>query len=192
MNYEQLLITILIKVIIDRSSYFIIFFKNGRIMVTTLSDQTITDLINEKKVLPKDYKTKIQIKPKWGHKERELDILGEKGGDYRLILRQSNSNQLDFSIILAYRPSESNQLFRLRRYNGKSHEHTNHIENTSFYDFHIHQATERYQTIGTNEDAFANPTDRYADYHQALSCMIKDCGFETPIAPQVGFFFEEV
>lgn len=57
---------------------------------------------------------------KGGHKERELDIKGADGGDYRVILRQSISNSLDFSIILAYRPPKSNQLFRLQRYNGKA------------------------------------------------------------------------
>jgi hypothetical protein len=71
-----------------------------------------------------------------------LDIKGADGGDYRLVLRQSILNPLDFSIILAYRPPKSNQLFRLQRYNGKSHEHTNPIEEETFYNFHIHQATE--------------------------------------------------
>jgi len=55
---------------------------------------------------------------------------------------------LDFSIILAYCPEASNQLFRLRRYNGKSHEHTNTIEADKFYNYHIHTATERYQELG--------------------------------------------
>ena len=107
-------------------------------MAAIFSDEDISRLIQERKPLPDDYRTKIQIRPKLGHKERELDVKGADGGDYRLILRQSIFNPLDFSIILAYRPPKSNQLFRLQRYNGKSHEHTNPIEGQTFYDFHIH------------------------------------------------------
>jgi hypothetical protein len=52
-----------------------------------------------------------------------------------LVLRQSILNPLDFSIILAYRPPKSNQLFRLQRYNGKSHEHTNLSKGKHFMIF---------------------------------------------------------
>lgn len=159
-------------------------------MAAIFSDQDIFRLIQERKPLPEDYRTKFQTRPKVGHKERELDIEGADGGDYRLILRQSVLNSIDFSIILAYRPPKSNQFFRLQRYNGKSHEHTNPIEGETFYDFHIHQATERYQEMGAREDTFAKPTNRFADFHQAISCMLKDCGFEVPVEPQ-GRLFEE-
>ena len=160
-------------------------------MAAIFSDQEIYHLIQERKPLPDDYRTKIQIRPKLGHKERELDIKGADGGDYRLILRQSIFNPLDFSIILAYRPPKSNQLFRLQRYNGKSHEHTNPIEGQTFYDFHIHQATEKYQEMGAREDTFAKPTDRFADFQEAIACMFKDCSFEVPHDLQ-GRLFEEI
>ncbi len=160
-------------------------------MAAIFSDQDISRLIQERKPLPDDYRTRIQTRPKLGHKERELDIKGADGGEYRLILRQSIFNALDFSIVLAYRPPKSNQLFGLQRYNGKSHEHTNAIEGETFYDFHIHQATERYQEIGANEDTYAKPTNRFADFQQAITCMLKDCGFEMPLDAQ-GSLFEEV
>jgi hypothetical protein len=117
-----------------------------------------------------------------------LDIEGENGNEFRLILRQSVINPLDFSIILAYRPPRSNQLFRLRRYNGKSHEHTNIIEGSKFYSFYIHQATTRYQESGSNEDSYAEPTDLFSDFNQALSCMLKDCGIQVPVEPQGRLF----
>ena len=160
-------------------------------MAIILSDKEIDDLVQEKKVLPEDYRVKIQLRPKTGHKERELDITGEKGNEFRLIFRQSIINPLDFSIILAYRPPKSNQLFRLRRYNGKGHEHTNIIEGEKFYDFHVHQGTSRYQEAGSNEDSYAQPTNRFSDFSQALSCMLKDCGFQVPDEEQ-GRLFEEV
>jgi hypothetical protein len=81
-------------------------------------------------------------------------------------------------VILGYIIPNTNQVFRLRRYNGKSHEHTNRLEQEKFYDFHIHTATERYQTAGWNEDGYAVPTDRYPDHHGALKSMFNDCGFE--------------
>jgi len=86
---------------------------------------------------------------------------------------------------------QSNQLFRLRRYNGKSHEHTNRLEGVTFYDFHIHIATERYQAVGMREDAYAEPTDRYGDFHAAFSCLIKDVNINVPLERQ-GTLFEEM
>ncbi|MEA3360013.1 MAG: hypothetical protein U9R17_11500 [Thermodesulfobacteriota bacterium] len=159
-------------------------------MSAMLTDQDIALLIGEKKVLPADYRKKIQVHPKRGHKERDLDVKGSDGSDFRLIVRQSLFNPLDFSIILGYRPENSNQFFRLRRYNGKSHEHTNPIEGNIFYDFHIHQATERYQELGAREDTFAKPTKGFSDFNQAVSCMINECGFETPFNPQTSLFEE--
>jgi len=157
-------------------------------MVDILSDQDIERLIKEKKHLPANYQGRIQVQPKRDHKERELDTKGDDGNDFRLILRQSLFNPLDFSIILVYRPPQSNILFRLRRYNGKSHEHTNAIEGGTFYDYRIHQATERYQQIGAREDTYAEPTNRFSDFHQAISCMINDCGFEIPSGTQGTLF----
>ncbi|MDI6792878.1 MAG: hypothetical protein QME81_08445, partial [bacterium] len=106
-------------------------------MAAKYSDQEIEALLRERKPLPSDYRTRIRLRAKRGHKEGELNIEGVNENQFRLILRQSNSNLLDFSIILAVCPQETTQLFRLRRYNGKSHEHTNHIEGNRFYDFHI-------------------------------------------------------
>lgn len=126
----------------------------------------------------------MKLKPKHGHKEFEKDLTGENGSHFRLIFRQSKWNQLDFSIILTYIPPNSNLQFRLRRYNGKSHEHTNHIEKQTFYGFHVHMATERYQQSGYWEDAYAEATTRYADYHGAIDCLLKDCGFTMSIKNQ--------
>ena len=99
---------------------------------------------------------------------------GEEGNEFRLILRRSKINALDFSVILAVRVPGSNRVFRLKRYNGKSHQHTNRIEDVTFYDYHIHFATERYQKLGQREDAYAETTNRYGDFHKALRCLISD------------------
>jgi hypothetical protein len=149
-------------------------------MPTLLTEHQIAALLAEPKMLPSDYRSRVQTKPKRGHRERELDVDGAQGGKFRLILRQSGFNPLDFSVILAWLPPQSTALLRLCRYNGKSHEHTNALENRTFYDFHIHRSTERYQRSGLREDAFAEPTNRYQDFEGALRCLIQDCAFQLP------------
>jgi hypothetical protein len=145
-----------------------------------LTDSEIAALISETKPLEQGYMSRLQLRPKQGHKEREWDITGINGSGFILILRQNLLNVLDFSVILAYSVQSSSQVFRLRRYNGKSHEHTNQIERQRFYDFHIHFATERYQHSGLREDAYAEATNRYGDFQGALDCLVQDCGFVRP------------
>lgn len=157
-------------------------------MAAKYTDDEIELLLKEGKPLPPDYQARTQIKTKRGHKERELDIRGDRGNEFLLILRQSNFNPLDFSIILAFCPPKTNQTFRLRRYNGKSHEHTNKIEGGTFYDFHIHKATERYQERGDREDTYAEATDRFFDFHSAINCMFEDCSFDYSGKSQIGLF----
>ena len=79
-------------------------------------------------------------------------------------------------------------MFRLRRQNGRSHEHTNQIEDETFYDFHIHIATERYQELGAREDAYARPTDRYGALRDALDCLFTDANFGVSPKAQGGLF----
>lgn len=159
-------------------------------MAVTYSDQEIVALFQERKPLPVDWRSTTRLRPKRGHNERDLDLVGDAGNEFRLILRQSKLNVLDFSLILAVRVLHSNQFFRLRRYNGKSHEHTNHIEDETIYGFHIHTATERYQEIGTREDAYAEPIGRYGDFHGALRCLIDDSSLEVPPEDQHTLFDE--
>lgn len=157
-------------------------------MPSLLSDKEIAVLLAEPKPLPSDYRSRVQTKPKRGHRERELDITGAQGSMFRLILRQSSLNPLDFSAILAWLPPQSTTLFRLCRFNGKSHEHTNPLEILTFYDFHIHRATERYQQSGLREDTFAEPTNRYQDFDGALRCLVNDFAFQLPPNDQSELF----
>jgi len=48
-------------------------------MDVTLTDQEIHSLLTERKPLPADYSQKMVIRPKRGHKERELDVKGSEG-----------------------------------------------------------------------------------------------------------------
>jgi hypothetical protein len=153
-------------------------------MAVQLTDSEIGSLLTEQKPLPADYQSRLQLRAKTGHKERELDITGAGGSEFQIIVRQSVFNPLDFSVILGYSIPKSSVLFRLRRYNGRSHEHTNRIEGITFYDFHIHTATERYQELGCAEEHYAETTNRYADLSGALQCLLQDCAFELPPGTQ--------
>lgn len=157
-------------------------------MAEHLSDQEIAELLQEPKRVPGDLGRRIVPKAKRGHGEVELDVRGDHGSDFRIIVRRSNSNALDFSAILGYRIPKSNQILRLRRYNGKSHEHTNPLEGETFYDFHIHMATDRYQLTGNREDAYAEVTDRYTGLDEAVSCLVEDCNVILPDEPQMDLF----
>lgn len=140
------------------------------------TDQDIAILIAEPKILPTNFKAHFKGRLKTGHSEQDIDFKGNMGNKFRIIMRQSLFNHHDFSVILVHYPKETTQIFRLRRYNSK-HQHTNFIEKNSFFDFHIHYATERYQTIGSDEDAFAETTSRFYDINTALECLLHDCSF---------------
>ena len=157
-------------------------------MAVKFSDSEIAEMLLEQKPLPKDFRSRIQLRDKRGHKERELDVNGVNSNRFQLRIRQSVFNALDFSVILAVYPKGGGQLFRLCRYNGKSHEHSNCIEQNKFYDFHIHRATERYQELGMREDSFAEVTDRFSDYSGALRSMLQDCAFVVPPEGQQSLF----
>ncbi len=157
-------------------------------MSIRLSDSEIKDLIREQKFLDGNLNSLLNLRPKRGHYECNIPAKGVSGADFMIIIRKNQMNLLDFSVILAYQVPRSNRLFRLRRYNGNSHEHTNRIEKNSFTDFHIHEATARYQEKGGVEDGYAEPTGRYAELDGAIRCMLEDCGFHTRTAWQPQLF----
>lgn len=159
-------------------------------MAIRLTDFEITQLLEVAKPVPADFRSKLKLRPKRGHVERDLEVKGEDGSRFKLILRMSLSNPLSFSAILGYQFPSSNQVFRLRRYNGRAHEHTNVIEKETFYDFHVHEATERYQELGGKEDGFAEPTDRFVDLDGAIDCLMQDCNFVLPPDPQLSMSLE--
>lgn len=159
-------------------------------MAAFFTDEDIERLLREPKPLAPDFDRRLKMKPKRGHKGAEMTVSGAAGSEFRVILRQADRNPLDFSVILGVVVPGTYEVFRLRRYNGKSHEHTNRMEGNSFYDFHMHCATERYQAAGPREDAYAQPTDRYSNLDGAVECLLADCGFERPAEPQQRLFGE--
>lgn len=153
-------------------------------MGVDLTDSQIQALLKERKVLPADFQKKISRRvSRLSHQRADVELKGLSGSRYCIIVRQSELNQLDFSAILGYYLPQTTSVFRLRRYNGRSHYHTNKIEGDTFRDFHIHMATERYQRLGAREDAYAEPTGRFNTLNQAIHCLVVDGYCEPPVDP---------
>jgi len=155
-----------------------------------MSESTIEALIKQPKLLSSGFREVLlqNFKEQDVHRRSELKVTGTESDGFIMIIRISKLNTLDFSLILGYEQRETTGVFLLRRYNGKSHTHTNKIEGNQFRDFHIHSATERYQIRGFREEAYAEVTDRYSDLGGALNCMIADCGFVLPSDEPIPMF----
>lgn len=151
-----------------------------------LSDSAIDGLVDEPK--PElDPGSLVPTTPKRGHLESSQQVEGEGGAKFRVFVRQRATDPLDFSVIFGFQLPDSNRVFRLRRFNGLSHQHTNPIERETFFDYHVHVATERYQALAAHdEEHYARPTDAYVDLAGALQHMLDTCGFEPPVQMRIG------
>jgi hypothetical protein len=144
-----------------------------------LSDAQIGDLVAE----PKPATTLASLIPqtrKGMHREARVDLVGRSDSAFRLMVRQATLDPDDFSVILAYEPASSTAIFRLRRHNGSSHDHSNRIEGTLVTGFHVHVATERYQAAGFKEDGYAQATNSYGNLPGAIQQMLDVANFEPP------------
>lgn len=147
------------------------------------TDAEIAGFINEQKVLPTNYYDVLitQLRVRGSHRRSELTVEGVNQNTFHIAIRQSTENSRDFSVILRIEQHITTGDFVLRRYNGASHWHTNTLEREeSFRDFHIHQATERYQAANRKPEHYAVVANSYSDIVTALECMIADCGFVMP------------
>ena len=146
------------------------------------TDQQIAELINERKVLPDDWRIQLD-------KNDSLYIIGERGNRFRIITNLNTKYPSDFSVILAVVNPKKGADFRIRRYNGMhKRPHNNKIEKQKIYGYHIHSATERYQERGYDEEAYAEKTDRYNNLKGALHCLIQDANFELPAQLELKLF----
>jgi len=154
-----------------------------------LTDSEIAALLAERKPLPVTWAARLALRDKGGqmHRQRELEVQGDGGHKFRVVVRQNVLNQLDFSIILMFL-DEDRTGYRLVRFNGRHpSQHTNKWEkqrglsNWAFRNrFHIHQATERYQVDGLEIDGYAEVTGRYDSFDSALAEFVTGNGIEAP------------
>lgn len=162
-----------------------------------LKDLEIAALLAEPKPLPENWQRQFRTSPKssYHHEKSNIEIRGEAGSMFRVILRRNRINVFDFSIILVFQDKDGKK-YRLLRYNGRHpSEHTNKWEKEQGLAdyklapaFHIHRATERYQEAGLPIDGFAEVTAAYHDFPSALDRFLKDNNFQCAISPQPGLF----
>jgi len=63
------------------------------------TDDQIRALILEPKPLPHDYRKRLRLRQKRGHREQELSVQGAEGHAFHIILRQSSIDPLNFSVM---------------------------------------------------------------------------------------------
>ncbi len=148
-----------------------------------LTDAQISELIAEPKNTPHGLGSPVMTMPERnGHKHKEFDVECNSDNKFIIRIRQLCANPLDFSVILAYQLPGLHSYFRLRRYNGQhAGIYSNVVEREKISGFHIHMATERYQTAGLKPDAFAVATNKFFDLSSAILSLLNDCGFRSPI-----------
>lgn len=148
-------------------------------MSALVDDATIGALVGE----PKPAASVDELTPsttEGAHLRLGRRYVGDHGSGFQVKVRRSRLDALDFSVILAWeRPAETG-LFILTRCNGLSHTHRNKLEGESFFDFHVHHATERYQLAGYREDGYATPTNSYNSFHGAIEHFLTICAFRNP------------
>lgn len=156
-------------------------------MTIILNEDKIQALIQLPKDLPSNYQQALSLRsfPDKVQRRAELRVIVDAETQFVIKLRQAVLDITDFSVIFGYCIPHSNRVFHLRRYNGR-HKHENKLERDLFMCYHIHHATERYQNIdGADVEAFAEPTDKYADISGALELMIQECNFIKPSGSQL-------
>jgi len=142
-----------------------------------ITDVQITSYTKEKKKLHEELKPRF--KDRGTNYCFDKEIKGEYEHTFKIIIRQSKINPLDFSVIFGV--LIGNKVFRIKRYNGDHGCHTNKIEGTQIKGFHIHKATERYQQKGFQEDGYAEKTTKYANWTRALGVMLQENNFEIEV-----------
>ncbi len=155
-----------------------------------LRDEEIDSLVSEEKFFSGSIEEIMNFKESDSHKRASVELSRSDGSRFIIKLRQNQNSINDFSAIMAFKEKGSNRDFKLRRYNGKSHEHSNKLEGNKFYAFHIHIATQRYQDVGRKEESYAEKTVRYSNIKGALKCLLQDCNVKTKRDPQASLFDE--
>ncbi|RKS42557.1 hypothetical protein BC962_3224 [Gillisia mitskevichiae] len=121
-----------------------------------------------------------------GREQVNFTVVSTDGLDHKFeIYKRQNLRpgmEDDFSCGLSWVASNGETL-TLKRYNGSSHSHPNHLEKTRLnFACHIHIATEKYILANRKPEGYAEETERYSTLDGALHCLMMDCniiGLET-------------
>lgn len=142
----------------------------------SLTDDKIMDLLNCPKQFtnPQSRKKVLDGSEQVNYKVVATD---DSGHIFQVYLRQNirPNMEKDFSCGISW-ISPNGEAITLKRYNGASHPHKNHLEGEVFkYTHHIHFATEKYILSNRKADGYAQLTDRYNTLNGAFHCLVTDC-----------------
>lgn len=142
----------------------------------SLTDDKIADLLNCPKKLTNP---QAKTKEKEGNEQVNFKViaLDETGHEFEVYKRQNLREGMedDFSCGIKW-IAPNGETLTLKRYNGSSHNHPNHLEKVKLgYNCHIHIATEKYIKANRKVDGFAEVTNRYNSLDGALHCLVEDC-----------------
>lgn len=149
----------------------------------SLTDDFIADLLNCPKRL---INPQARSKTKDGHEQINYKVFATDGSnhEFELYKRRNLRDGMedDFSCGISW-IAPNGETLTLKRYNGSSHNHHNHIEKLRLgFACHIHFATEKYIKANRKAEGFAEATARYSSIEGALHCLVSDCkvsGIET-------------
>lgn len=142
----------------------------------SLTDDKIADLLNCKKRLKNP---QAREKEKNGHAQVNYKAiaLDDSGHEFEVYKRQNlrTGMENDFSCGISW-VAPNGETLTLKRYNGSSHNHPNHLEKDKLgFTCHIHIATEKYIKANRKAEGFAKATERYDTVDGALHCLATDC-----------------
>jgi len=97
-------------------------------------------------------------------------------------MRKNAKFEENFTIRLIYCPNDGNPQLTILRCNGPHGVHSNDSlgEDEHFISYHIHRYDEEYYKRGLKSDKYAEETQEYSTYHDALRHFIKICHINDP------------
>lgn len=161
----------------------------------SLTDDKIATLLNCPKKLTNP---QSRNKRRDGHEQVNYRVVAEDGTDheFEVYKRQNLRDGMedDFSCGISW-VAPNGETLTLKRYNGPSHDHPNHLEKVRLgLNCHIHMATEKYIKANRKAEGFAEVSDRYNTLEGAFHCLAIDCkiaGIKTmPDTPNQTKIFE--
>jgi hypothetical protein len=150
-----------------------------------LSDARITELLADPKpVAPREVR-KLKQRLRLASRNQltaQVSIKSTGRRNFRIAVRKDPSRPKNFSVRLAFFIRK--RWVNLIRCNGHHTLHVNELESRTKVrvqripenTFHIHQATERYQTFGKDAESYAEPTDRYETFEGAVEFLCSHFG----------------
>ena len=163
------------------------------VMIQHITDEWLEQL----RLMPKTVTTP---RTKWtlknpGHRQRKFQLRSvNEDKEFFVFLRKCVVHENNFSCGINFVHGGNSKL-PLARYNGPGHVHFNPPEYANrVINFrpHIHRTTERSYLQGKKLDSFAEETDRFDNFFEALQCLVEDFNvIGLPVEHEFGELFDD-